>query len=95
MPAWSDTAGQDESRHAEPPKNRSMMIAYRPAARLGVRCQSLGSGPDQFVVLAESPMTRRRNMILSILTAGCWIILLAIVLNSVFAASRLRARERH
>src|SRR5207253_6450393 len=22
MPAWSDTAGQDESYHAEPPKNR-------------------------------------------------------------------------
>src|SRR6266403_2291992 len=33
-------------------------------------------------------MTRRR-LILSIVTAGCWIILLAIVLNSVFAASML------
>ncbi len=27
MPTWSDAAGQDESHHAEPPKNRSTMTA--------------------------------------------------------------------
>jgi hypothetical protein len=37
-------------------------------------------------------MTRRRSLILSIVTAGCWIILLAMVLNSVFAASNLTKR---
>ncbi len=39
-------------------------------------------------------MTRRRSLILSIVTAGCWIILLAIVLNSVFAASKLTKQIR-
>jgi hypothetical protein len=34
-------------------------------------------------------MTRRRSLILSIVTAGCRIILLAIVLSSVFSASNL------
>ena len=76
-------------------KSRSLAdVIHRTAARLGVRCQSLGGGPDHFVVLAESPMTRRRDLILSIVTAGCWIILLAIVLNSVFAASRLDKQAR-
>ena len=39
-------------------------------------------------------MTRRRSLILSIVTAGCWIILLAIVLSSVFAASTLTKQTR-
>jgi hypothetical protein len=39
-------------------------------------------------------MTRRRSLILAIVTAGCWIILLAIVLNSVFAASTLTKQIR-
>ena len=79
-----------------PPTSRAVgrRFIHRPAARLGVRCQSLGSGPDQFVVLAESPMTRRRDLILSIVTAGCWIILLAIILNSIFAASGLDKQTR-
>src|SRR5258708_19711375 len=33
MPAWSDAAGQDESHHAEPPKNRSTMTAYQKLVR--------------------------------------------------------------
>jgi hypothetical protein len=37
-------------------------------------------------------------LILSIVTAGCWIILLAIVLNSVFATNKLikqiRSKDR-
>jgi hypothetical protein len=45
-------------------------------------------------VWTESSMTRRRSLILSIVTAGCWIILLAIVLNSVFAASKLTKQIR-
>src|SRR5258706_13233298 len=32
-PAWSDAAGQDESHHAEPPKNRSTMTAYQKLVR--------------------------------------------------------------
>jgi hypothetical protein len=39
-------------------------------------------------------MTRRRSLILSIVTAGCWIISLAIVLNSVFAVSNLTKQLR-
>jgi len=39
-------------------------------------------------------MMRRRSLILSIVTAGCWIILLAIVLSSVFAASNLTKQIR-
>ena len=39
-------------------------------------------------------MTRRRDLILSIVTAGCWIILLAIILNSIFAASGLDKQTR-
>jgi hypothetical protein len=39
-------------------------------------------------------MTRRRSLILSIVTAGCWIILLAIVLSSVFAAGALSKQTR-
>jgi len=46
----------------------------------------------------EGSMTRRRSLILSIGTAGCWIILLAIVLSSVFAASnfakQIRTKDR-
>jgi hypothetical protein len=46
----------------------------------------------------ESSMTLRRGLILSIVTAGCWIILLAIVLNSVFATNKLikqiRSKDR-
>jgi uncharacterized BrkB/YihY/UPF0761 family membrane protein len=33
-------------------------------------------------------MTRRRRLITTILTASCWIFLLAFVLNSVFGASK-------
>src|SRR6266404_134386 len=33
MPARSDAAGQDESHHAEPPKNRSTMTAYQTPVR--------------------------------------------------------------
>jgi hypothetical protein len=39
-------------------------------------------------------MTRRRSVILSILAAGCWIVLLAFVLNSVFAANKLHKQIR-
>src|SRR5258706_2742803 len=33
VPTWSDAAGQDESHHAEPPKNRSTMTAYQKLVR--------------------------------------------------------------
>src|SRR5260221_13149846 len=33
MPVWSDAAGQGESHHAEPPKNRSTMPAYQKLVR--------------------------------------------------------------
>src|ERR1700730_7181948 len=33
MPAWRDAARQDESHHAEPPKNRSTMTAYQKLVR--------------------------------------------------------------
>jgi len=39
-------------------------------------------------------MTRRRIWMLSIVTAGCWVVLLAFVLNSVFAASKLNKQFR-
>jgi hypothetical protein len=39
-------------------------------------------------------MRRRRSLILAIVTAGCWIVLLAIVLNSVFGASKLAKQLR-
>jgi len=39
-------------------------------------------------------MTRRRIWMLSIVTAGCWIVLLAFVLNSVFAANKLNKQIR-
>ena len=65
--------------------------AYR--AIRGRCCVIEGSGPAQSC-RAESSMTRRRSLILAIVTAGCWIILLAIVLNSVFAASTLTKQIR-
>jgi hypothetical protein len=69
--------------------------AHLPARRtIRVRRRSRGGCPAQLMVLAESAMKRRRNLILSIVTAGCWIILLAIVLNSVFAASNLNKQTR-
>jgi amino acid transporter len=51
-------------------------------------------GPAQSCLDGKLSMTRRRGLILSIVTAGCWIILLAIVLNSVFAASNLAKQIR-
>src|ERR1700694_5895655 len=43
-------------------------------------------------------MSRRRSLIVATVTAGCWIALLAIVLNSVFGARKLakqlRSKER-
>jgi hypothetical protein len=33
-------------------------------------------------------MMRPRSLILAIVTAGCWIVLLPIVLNSVYGASK-------
>jgi hypothetical protein len=39
-------------------------------------------------------MSRRRSLIVATVTAGCWIALLAIVLNSVFGASKLQLRSK-
>ena len=39
-------------------------------------------------------MTGRRSLILSIVAAGCWLVLLAFVLNSVFAANKLHKQIR-
>ena len=39
-------------------------------------------------------MSRRRSLIVATVTAGCWIALLAIVLNSVFGASKLAKQLR-
>ena len=64
--------------------------AYR--AIRGRCCVKAAAPPNR--VRAESSMTRRRSLILAIVTAGCWIILLAIVLNSVFAASTLTKQIR-
>ena len=38
-------------------------------------------------------MSRRRSLILAIVTAGCWIVLLPIVLNSVYRASKLATQR--
>jgi hypothetical protein len=44
-------------------------------------------------------MTQRRSLILSTVSALCWILLLAIILNSVFSATKLtkpvRSKDRH
>jgi hypothetical protein len=61
--------------------------------RLGVAARE-GTAAPLNRVWTESSMTRRRGLILSIVTAGCWIILLAIVLNSVFAAGKLTKQIR-
>src|SRR6266403_1257282 len=53
-----------------------------------------GWRPRPIVLWTESSITRRRSLILSIVTAGCWIILLAIVLSSVFEASTLTKQTR-
>jgi hypothetical protein len=62
--------------------------------RLGVAALRGGGGPAQSWFWTESSMTRRRSLILSIVTAGCWIILLAMVLSSVFTASNLAKQIR-
>src|SRR6202049_5124985 len=45
MPAWSDAAGQDESHHAEPPKNRSTMTAYQKLVRSPLATLRASSDP--------------------------------------------------
>jgi hypothetical protein len=62
--------------------------------RLGVAAREGTAAPLNIGVWTESSMTRRRGLILSIVTAGCWIILLAIVLNSVLAAGKLTKQIR-
>jgi hypothetical protein len=61
--------------------------------RLGVAARE-GTAAPLNRVWTESSMTRRRGLILSIVTAGCWIILLALVLNSVFTAGKLTKQIR-
>jgi hypothetical protein len=39
-------------------------------------------------------MTWRRSVILSILTAGCWVILFAMILNSIFGGSNNHGRQK-
>src|SRR5436305_12996663 len=46
------------------------------------------------IAVSECSMTRRRNLILSILTAGCWIVLLAIVLRQAITG-HMTTKSRH
>jgi hypothetical protein len=41
-----------------------------------------------------TPVSRRRSWMLSFVAAGCWIVLFAFVLNSVFAANKLHKQIR-
>jgi hypothetical protein len=75
------------ARHYVPPPGH----AYR---AIRGRRFARGRRPRSNRIWMESSMTRRRGLILSIVTAGCWIILLAIVFNSVFAASKLTKQIR-
>jgi hypothetical protein len=45
MPAWSDAAGQDETRHSGPPKNRSTTTAYQKLVRSPSKTLRASSGP--------------------------------------------------
>jgi hypothetical protein len=62
------------------------------------KCRHLSVYAVPELTRSAGSMTRRRGLILSIVTAGCWIILLAIVLNSVFATNKLikqiRSKDR-
>jgi hypothetical protein len=77
---------------------RSCAVSPRPftePAQSGVAAYQEGAAVPPNRVWTESSMTRRRSLILSIVTAGCWIILLAIVLGSVFEASTLTKQTRN
>src|ERR1700724_2764797 len=45
LPAWRDAARQDESHHAEPPKNRSTMTAYQKLVRSPLATLRASSDP--------------------------------------------------
>jgi hypothetical protein len=44
--------------------------------------------------METSKMTWRRGLILSIITAGCWVILFAMVLNSIVGARNNHNRQK-
>jgi hypothetical protein len=89
----------DASKSAYPVSARMLRarrddrLAARATCQLGPANRILAFKPCT-ALSGGKPMIRRRSLMLSIFAAGCWIVLLAFVLNSVFAANKLHRQIR-
>ncbi len=97
VPLWS--AAEILSSGSRAVLARCLRSPARPCVFRAIRGRRFARGrrPRPIAFGLESLMTRRRTLILSIVTAGCWIVLLAIVLSSVFASTltkQIRNKDR-